>query len=169
MITAGTFLRGRLHIGTDTRIAGGRAGDPPAIHLAEQLDALGLRSARFKTGTPPRIDGRSVDFHVLERQESEIEQFDYSWSHFWEHAAVATAASTRHPPQLPVLDHLRGRRGEADHQGQHCEVGDVWWGDRFARTTLLSERRRQDRAVPRRRSGISSFSSPRDTIRRSCM
>src|SRR5450432_1125902 len=58
VITAGTFLRGRLRIGTDTRIAGGRAGDPPAIQLAEQLDALGLVSARFKTGTPPRIDGR---------------------------------------------------------------------------------------------------------------
>ena len=100
VITAGTFLRGRLHIGTDTRIAGGRAGDPPAIQLAEQLDALGLVSARFKTGTPPRIDGRSVDYSKLERQESEIEQFDYSWSHFWD-APRAVGGATRHPPQLP--------------------------------------------------------------------
>ena len=100
VITAGTFLRGRLHIGTDTRIAGGRAGDPPAIQLAEQLDALGLVSARFKTGTPPRIDGRSVDYSKLERQESEIEQFDYSWSHFWD-SPRAYDGVTRHPPQLP--------------------------------------------------------------------
>ena len=100
VITAGTFLRGRLHIGTDTRIAGGRAGDPPAIQLAEQLDALGLVSARFKTGTPPRIDGRSVDYSKLERQESEIEQFDYSWSHFWD-SPRAHDRVTRHPPQLP--------------------------------------------------------------------
>jgi tRNA uridine 5-carboxymethylaminomethyl modification enzyme len=100
VITAGTFLRGRLHIGTDTHMAGGRAGDPPAIHLAEQLDALGLQSARFKTGTPPRIDGRSVDFTRLDRQDSEIEQFDYSWSHFWD-APRASGATTRHPVQLP--------------------------------------------------------------------
>ena len=100
VITAGTFLRGRLYIGTDTRIAGGRAGDPPAIQLAEQLDALGLGSARFKTGTPPRIDGRSVNYSRLERQESEIEQFDYSWSHFWD-TPRAHGSDTRHPPQLP--------------------------------------------------------------------
>lgn len=100
VITAGTFLRGRLHIGTDTRIAGGRAGDPPAIQLAEQLDALGLVSARFKTGTPPRIDGRSVDYSRLDRQESEIDQFDYSWSHFWD-TPRAQGGTTRHPPQLP--------------------------------------------------------------------
>ncbi|HLB09107.1 MAG TPA: tRNA uridine-5-carboxymethylaminomethyl(34) synthesis enzyme MnmG [Gemmatimonadaceae bacterium] len=100
VITAGTFLRGRLHIGTDTRIAGGRAGDPPAIQLAEQLDALGLVSARFKTGTPPRIDGRSVDYSRLDRQESEIDQFDYSWSHFWDTPREQEGA-TRHPPQLP--------------------------------------------------------------------
>jgi len=100
VITAGTFLRGRLHIGTDTRIAGGRAGDPPAIQLAEQLDALGLVSARFKTGTPPRIDGRSVDYSRLERQDSEIDQFDFSWSHFWD-APRVSGGTTRHPPQLP--------------------------------------------------------------------
>ena len=83
VITTGTFLRGRIHIGTETKIAGGRAGESSATHLAEQLDRLGLVVERFKTGTPPRIDGRSVDFRALERQESEIEQFDYSWSHFW--------------------------------------------------------------------------------------
>lgn len=100
VITAGTFLRGRLHIGTDTRIAGGRAGDPPAIQLAEQLDTIGLISARFKTGTPPRIDGRSVDYSKLERQDSEIEQFDYSWSHFWD-SPRTDGSTTRHPAQLP--------------------------------------------------------------------
>mgnify|MGYP001550383133 CR=1 FL=1 len=100
VITTGTFLRGRLHIGTDTTIGGGRAGDAPATHLAEQLDALGLACARFKTGTPPRIDGRSVDYSHLERQESEIDQFDYSWSHFWDAPRVRDGV-TRHPAQLP--------------------------------------------------------------------
>src|ERR1700693_5097267 len=83
VITTGTFLRGRIHIGTDTKIAGGRAGEASATHLAEQLEQAGLTVARFKTGTPPRVDGRSVDLSQLERQESEIDQFDYSWSHFW--------------------------------------------------------------------------------------
>ena len=76
VITTGTFLRGRIHIGTETRFGGGRAGESPATHLAEQLERIGLQVARFKTGTPPRIDGRSVDYSRLETQESEIEQFD---------------------------------------------------------------------------------------------
>src|SRR5512146_1425917 len=100
VITAGTFLRGRIHIGTDTQLGGGRAGDPPAVHLAQQLERIGLSPARFKTGTPPRIDGRSVEYAQLQRQESEIEQFDYSWSHFWDAPRVSERGS-RHPPQLP--------------------------------------------------------------------
>src|SRR5436190_22563510 len=83
VITTGTFLRGRIHIGTGTQISGGRAGEGASTHLAEQLEQAGLTVARFKTGTPPRIDGRSVDYSLLDIQESEIEQFDYSWSHFW--------------------------------------------------------------------------------------
>ncbi len=100
VITTGTFLRGRIHIGTETRLGGGRAGDPSAIHLAEQLDQLGLVAQRFKTGTPPRIDGRSVAFSKLRVQESEIDQFDYSWSHFWDAPRMHDGA-TRHPAQLP--------------------------------------------------------------------
>jgi tRNA uridine 5-carboxymethylaminomethyl modification enzyme len=83
VITTGTFLRGRIHIGTGTRIAGGRAGEASSVHLAEQLENAGLTVARFKTGTPPRIDGRSVNFSGLERQDSELDQFQYAWSHFW--------------------------------------------------------------------------------------
>jgi tRNA uridine 5-carboxymethylaminomethyl modification enzyme len=100
VVTTGTFLRGRIHIGTTTQISAGRAGDPAATHLAEQLEAAGLTVARFKTGTPPRIDGRSVDFSRLAAQESEIDQFDYSWSHFWP-APRPAGGTTRHPGQLP--------------------------------------------------------------------
>lgn len=100
VVTTGTFLRGKMHIGTDTRLAGGRAGEGATTHLAEQLENAGLTVARFKTGTPPRIDGRSVDFSVLDRQESEIDQFDYSWSHFWS-SKRAEDATLRHPAQLP--------------------------------------------------------------------
>ena len=60
VLTTGTFLRGRIHIGTETKIAGGRAGEPSAIQLAEQLEAIGLEVARFQPGPPPRSAGRSV-------------------------------------------------------------------------------------------------------------
>src|SRR5687768_3613075 len=100
VITTGTFLRGRIHIGTDTRIAGGRAGELASVDLAEQLELLGLSVSRFKTGTPPRIDGRSVDFAALQRQDSEIDEFDYSWSHFWSAPRVGPTG-LRHPTQLP--------------------------------------------------------------------
>jgi len=112
VLTTGTFLRGRIHIGTGTKIAGGRAGEPSAIHLAEQLEGIGLEVARFKTGTPPRIDGRSVDYSKLDRQESEIEAFDYSWSHFWE-SPRREGDETRHPAQLPCWITFAGDEAKA--------------------------------------------------------
>ncbi|MDA8191845.1 MAG: tRNA uridine-5-carboxymethylaminomethyl(34) synthesis enzyme MnmG [Gammaproteobacteria bacterium] len=67
VLTTGTFLAGLIHVG-QSRHAGGRAGEPPARALAERLRALPLRVGRLKTGTPPRIDGRTIDFSVLEAQ-----------------------------------------------------------------------------------------------------
>ncbi|WP_110669683.1 tRNA uridine-5-carboxymethylaminomethyl(34) synthesis enzyme MnmG [Salinicola halophilus] len=67
VLCTGTFLGGVIHIGMD-HYAGGRAGDPPANALAERLRALPFRVDRLKTGTPPRIDAKSVDFSQLERQ-----------------------------------------------------------------------------------------------------
>jgi tRNA uridine 5-carboxymethylaminomethyl modification enzyme len=112
VITTGTFLRGRIHIGTDTKIAGGRAGEASATHLAEQLDRVGLTVERFKTGTPPRIDGRSVDYERLERQMSEIDLFDFSWSHFWPTPRRARSG-TRHPAQMPCWITFLGAPGKA--------------------------------------------------------
>ena len=100
VITTGTFLRGRIHIGTTTRFSAGRAGERATISLAEQIEQLGLSVARFKTGTPPRIDGRTVDFSALARQDTEIESFDFSWSHFWP-TPRRSAHGTRHPEQVP--------------------------------------------------------------------
>lgn len=98
VITTGTFLRGRIHIGTDTAMSGGRAGDAATTHLADQIRDLGLQTARFKTGTPPRVDGRTVDFSKCAEQQSEVDEFDYSWSHFWS-APRVQAGSSRHPMQ----------------------------------------------------------------------
>ncbi|MDB4898669.1 MAG: tRNA uridine 5-carboxymethylaminomethyl modification enzyme mnmG [Gemmatimonadetes bacterium] len=112
VVTTGTFLRGRIHIGTTMSIAGGRAGEGSATHLAEQLERAGLEVARFKTGTPPRIDGRSVHLDLLQRQESEIEQFDYTWSHFWTSPRRARSGVTRHPAQLPCWITFLGAPGK---------------------------------------------------------
>lgn len=125
VITTGTFLRGRIHIGTSSVTSGGRAGEPATVELAEQFAELDLRTSRFKTGTPPRVDGRSVDLARLERQESEIEDFDFSWSAFWP-TPRRTARGTRHPEQLscwityveePAKDVVRARLHESAMYG----------------------------------------------------
>ena len=67
VITTGTFLRGLIHIG-EVRIAAGRVGEAPSVGLARTLEAAGFRLGRLKTGTPPRLDGRTVDWAGLERQ-----------------------------------------------------------------------------------------------------
>ena len=67
VLTAGTFLDGRIHVGLDNYQAG-RAGDPPAVSLSARLKELKLPQGRLKTGTPPRIDGRSIDFAACEEQ-----------------------------------------------------------------------------------------------------
>ncbi len=77
VLTAGTFLRGSIHIGTGTRVPAGRAGDPAAVEIAEQLEAIGLSVERFKTGTPPRVDGRSVEYERLQRQEGDCEPYRF--------------------------------------------------------------------------------------------
>ncbi len=90
IITAGTFLRGRIHLGTDTQIPAGRAGDPPAVAVAQHIESLGLTVSRFKTGTPPRIDGRTVDWSLVERQDGDGADYRFS---FFERAEL--------PRQLP--------------------------------------------------------------------
>ncbi len=90
VLTTGTFLRGRIHMGGSPTIPAGRAGDPPSLRLAEQLDSLGLEIARFKTGTPPRIDGRSVDLSAFQTQEGENPDYRFS---VWRRQALL--------PQLP--------------------------------------------------------------------
>ena len=111
----------------------------------------GIVVERFKTGTPPRIDGRSVDFSRAERQESEIEQFDYSWSHFWPRPRRVNEV-TRHPAQLPCWITFLGRGGQRNHSDEHCRVRDVRRRDLVARSAVLPVGRRQDREVSGRRA-----------------
>jgi tRNA uridine 5-carboxymethylaminomethyl modification enzyme len=79
IITAGTFLRGRIHMGTDTQIPAGRAGDQPSVEMAQVIEGIGLTVARFKTGTPPRVDGRSVNWSKVERQDGDSDESRFSF------------------------------------------------------------------------------------------
>jgi len=79
VLTTGTFLRGRIHVGGEAGVDAGRAGEAPSeVTLAEGLEGLGLEVARFKTGTPPRVDGRSVDFARTERQDGDALPYRFS-------------------------------------------------------------------------------------------
>jgi tRNA uridine 5-carboxymethylaminomethyl modification enzyme len=79
IITAGTFLRGRIHLGTDTQIPAGRAGDQPSVELAQVIANNGVTVSRFKTGTPPRVDGRTVDWSKVTRQDGDEGEYRFSF------------------------------------------------------------------------------------------
>lgn len=78
VVTAGTFLRGRIHVGTDGPVEGGRAGEPAVVELAQALESTGVEVRRFKTGTPPRVDGRTVDRSRLQEQWGDAEEIRFS-------------------------------------------------------------------------------------------
>lgn len=79
VLTNGTFLNGVIHIG-EKQFGGGRTGEPAAKGLTEQLVSLGFESGRMKTGTPPRIDGRTINYSILERQDGDPPEFKFSFS-----------------------------------------------------------------------------------------
>lgn len=90
VLTAGTFLSGLVHVGLEHYPAG-RAGDPPAVSLAHRLRELQLPAGRLKTGTPPRLDARSIDFSVMTEQPGDDPVPVFSF----------LGRSAQHPPQLP--------------------------------------------------------------------
>jgi len=90
VLTVGTFLAGRIHIGLESH-AGGRAGDPPSNHLAARLRELPFRVGRLKTGTPPRIDGRTIDYSAMAEQLSDDPRPVFSY----------LGHRHEHPRQLP--------------------------------------------------------------------
>ena len=95
VLTVGTFLAGKIHIG-QTQFAGGRAGDAPALTLAQRLREMPFGTGRLKTGTPPRIDGRSIDWSVVEDQPGDEPRpvFSYLGS-LAEHPRQVSCAITR--------------------------------------------------------------------------
>ena len=102
VLTAGTFLDGKIHIGLSS-YSGGRAGDPPSIGLSERLRELPFNVERLKTGTPPRIDARSINFKELEPQhgDSPVPVFSF------------TGKASQHPQQIPChITHTNKRTHE---------------------------------------------------------
>lgn len=79
VLTAGTFLNGLIHVGR-VHYSGGRMGDEASFGLSDQLKSLGIETLRMKTGTPVRIDGRTIDFSKVERQDGNIENHHFSYS-----------------------------------------------------------------------------------------
>jgi len=120
VVTAGTFLRGRIHMGLEAQIPAGRAGESPTIELAQVLESHGLRVERFKTGTPPRIDGRSVDLTRMERQDGDPGPY---WFSYFERGA--------HPAQLPCYITWAGGEVKeiiSDHIGESALYGGAITG-----------------------------------------
>ncbi|MBU2960667.1 tRNA uridine-5-carboxymethylaminomethyl(34) synthesis enzyme MnmG [Citreicella sp. C3M06] len=78
VLTTGTFLRGVIHIG-DQKRPGGRMGDQPSVRLAQRIDSLGLELGRLKTGTPPRLDGRTINWSILDEQPGDDEPVLFSF------------------------------------------------------------------------------------------
>ena len=115
VLTAGTFLDGRIHVGLSNYQAG-RAGDPPAISLSARLKELKLPQGRLKTGTPPRLDGRSIDFSRCEEQAgdgmgAEAKPEDMPVFSFMGSAAM-------HPAQMPCwITHTNSRTHEIIRSG----------------------------------------------------
>ena len=103
VLTAGTFLDGKIHVGLNNYSAG-RAGDPPAISWSARLKELKLPQGRLKTGTPPRLDGRSIDFSVLQEQPGDLDPVP---------VFSVMGSSAMHPRQLPCwITHTNDRTHE---------------------------------------------------------
>lgn len=108
VLTAGTFLDGKIHVGLDN-YTGGRAGDPAAVTLSARLKELKLPQGRLKTGTPPRIDGRTIDFSVMEEQPGDLDPVPvFSF----------LGRPEQHPQQLPCwITHTNARTHDIIRSG----------------------------------------------------
>jgi tRNA uridine 5-carboxymethylaminomethyl modification enzyme len=108
VLTAGTFLDGKIHVGMKN-YSGGRAGDPPALCLSTRLKELKLSQGRLKTGTPPRIDGRSIDFSVMQEQPGDHDPVP---------VFSVMGSGSMHPRQLPCwITHTNARTHEIIRAG----------------------------------------------------
>ena len=123
VLTAGTFLNGLMHIGR-TMIEGGRVGEPASYGLTEQLKTLGFSTSRMKTGTPVRIDGKTIDFSKAERQDGETDFHKFSFLDYQAHTSLKQMPCWTIQTNEEVHDILR--RGLPDsplYNGQIQSIG----------------------------------------------
>ncbi len=121
VLTTGTFLRGLIHIG-EKKIPAGRIGEAPSVGLGERLYGLGLRMGRLKTGTPPRLDGRTIDFSALQVQHGDAPPVPFSFLTERDHDAADCLP--RHPHDGSDAQHHRDQsRPLADVLRRHPERG----------------------------------------------
>jgi tRNA uridine 5-carboxymethylaminomethyl modification enzyme len=107
VLTAGTFLNGLIHVGLEN-YRGGRFGDPPSLSLAQRLRELKLPAGRLKTGTPPRLDGKTIDFSVLQHQPGDVPVPVFSF----------LGSAEQHPRQVPCwIAHTNARTHDIIRSG----------------------------------------------------
>ena len=145
VLASGTFLNGVIHIGPKSQAAG-RIGDAPALHLSEQLQKLGIRLGRLKTGTPPRLSGKSIDWASLPKQEGDAEpEFFSAFTTRLENRQVACAITHTtlegHEVILRNIDRAPIYSGQISGRGpRYCpsiEDKVVRFGDRESHQIFL--------------------------------
>ena len=137
VLCAGTFMQGLLHVG-ETTMPGGRIGEPTSAGISQALSGLGFELARFKTGTPPRIDGRTIDYAKTELQPGDERA-----------RAVLLPHRADRLPADSLLDHLHHARGPRADPRQSAPRADVQRADPIDRAALLPLDRDQDRSLRR--------------------
>ena len=115
VLTTGTFLRGLIRIGS-TKKQAGRAGDKPSIKLAETIENLKFSIGRLKTGTPPRILKKSINFNNLEEQHPDKKPKPFSFIN--KHI---------HIPQISCFLTSTNKKTHEDNQKKHCSFTNVFW------------------------------------------
>ena len=127
IITTGTFLNGLIHCG-EQQYPAGRSGEPAAVLLGEALKQLGLRGCRLKTGTPPRLDGRTIDWSRFQVQPGDADPTPFSFR------TRRVAQSRFASALLHCVDHA----GDASHHSRECSpLADVQRADSVRRAALL--------------------------------
>ena len=139
IITTGTFLNGLIHCG-EQQYPAGRSGEPPAVLLGEALKKLGLRGCRLKTGTPPRLDGRTIDWSRFQEQPGDADPTPFSFR---------TQRVAHHDKQVPCYIAFTTPETHRIIR-ENVHRSPMYSGQiQVHRPALLSFDRRQDRQVPR--------------------
>ena len=149
VLTTGTFLRGLIHIG-EKQIPAGRVGEAPALGLSRTLENIGVVLGRLKTGTPPRLDGRTIDWSSLQMQPGDNPPEPFS---------MLTTRIENRQIECGITRTIAGHA--RDHPRQCASLADVFRTDRQPRPALLSVDRRQDREVRRTRRPSDFFGAGR--------